>query len=208
MTVEAFDQVDALPLRRRLAFRIVALFLGLLLVVQVVTFTIVQRSIDHNARELLGASLDLGDQVFKRLLQQSATHLSESTRLLAADFGFREALSSGDQETVVSVLENHGERVGASLAAITDPQGAIEASIGPASKGVPDLVKSAIQHAESADQTTSSGLIVKIEERVYQLVAVPIRAPLVIGWVVMGFELDDRLVRDMKQLIELVEEDE
>jgi diguanylate cyclase (GGDEF)-like protein len=38
---------------------------------------------------------------------------------------------------------------------------------------------------------------------VYQLVAVPIRAPLTIGWVIMGFQFDERLLRDMKQLTDM-----
>ncbi len=200
MNTEGGTQVEALPLRRRLAFRIVALFLGLLLLVQVVTFALVQRSIDHNARELLGASLDLGEQVFRRLLRQSATHLSESTRLLAADYGFREALSSGDTETLVSALENHGERAGASFSIITDAQGAIQASTKPPSSDMAGRVKSAIRQAESTEDPGASGLIVSIGKQVHQLVAVPIRAPLTIGWVVMGFQLDERLVRDMTQL--------
>jgi len=194
---------EALPLRRRLAFRIVALFLGLLLLVQFVTFALVQRSIEHNARELLGASLDLGEQVFRRLLRQSATHLSESTRLLAADYGFRDALSSGDTETLVSALENHGERAGAGFSIITDAQGEVQAIAGADSAALKPLVKRAIQRAESTEDPGASGVIVTVGKQVHQLVAVPIRAPLTIGWVVMGFQLDERLVRDMKQLTDM-----
>lgn len=203
MNTGGSTQTDALPLRRRLAFRIVALFLGLLLVVQVITFALVQRSIDHNARELLGASLDLGEQVFRRLLRQSATHLSESTRLLAADYGFREALSSGDTETLVSALENHGERAGAGFSIITDAQGDIQAGTRADTKELADLVKRAIQRADSTEDPGASGVIVPLGQQVHQLVAVPIRAPLTIGWVVMGFQLDERLVRDMKQLTDM-----
>ena len=203
MNTGSSTQAEALPLRRRLAFRIVALFLGLLLLVQVVTFTLVQRSIDHNARELLAASLDLGEQVFRRLLRQSATHLSEATRLLAADYGFREALSSGDTETLVSALENHGERAGAGFSVITDAQGEIQAISGTDSAALKPLVKRAIQRAESTEDPGASGVIVTVGKQVHQLVAVPIRAPLTIGWVVMGFELDERLVRDMKQLTDM-----
>jgi diguanylate cyclase (GGDEF)-like protein len=203
MNTGGSTQTDALPLRRRLAFRIVALFLGLLLGVQVITFALVQRSIDHNARELLGASLDLGEQVFRRLLRQSATHLSESTRLLAADYGFREALSSGDTETLVSALENHGERAGAGFSIITDAQGEIQAGTRADVKEMANLVKRAIERADSTEDPGASGLIVPVGKQVHQLVAVPIRAPLTIGWVVMGFQLDERLVRDMKQLTDM-----
>ncbi len=199
----SLPQAEALPLRRRLAFRIVALFLGLLLLVQGVTFALVQRSIDHNARELLGSSLDLGEQVLTRLLRQSATHLNESTRLLAADYGFREALSSGDTETLVSALENHGQRAGASFSIITDAQGQVQASTGADLASIKPLLKQAITRAESTEDLGASGVIVAMSGHVHQLVAVPIRAPLTIGWVVMGFQLDARLARDMKQLTDM-----
>jgi hypothetical protein len=141
------DEASQIPLKRRLAFRIVALFLGLLLVVQVVTFALVQRSIDRNAREVLGSSLDLGEQVLRRLLRQSAIHLGESTRLLAADYGFREALSSGDAETLVSALENHGERAGAHFSLITDPQGSVQARTQSGQPDLTPLIRLAIKRA-------------------------------------------------------------
>src|SRR3989344_6330312 len=162
MNTGGSTQTDALPLRRRLAFRIVALFLGLLLGVQVITFALVQRSIDHTAGELLGASLDLGEQVFRRLLRQSATHLSESTRLLAADYGFREALSSGDTETLVSALENPGERAGAGFSIITDAQGEIQGGTRADVKERANLVKRAIERADSTEDPGASGLIVPV----------------------------------------------
>jgi len=46
-------------------------------------------------------------------------------------------------------------------------------------------------------------VVVPIGKQVHQLVAVPIRAPLTIGWVVMGFQFDERLVKDMKQLTDM-----
>ncbi len=195
--------LDVIPWRRRLAFRLVALFLGLLLLVQVFTFALVQRSIDHNARALLASSLDLGEQVLRRLLMQSATHLGESTRLLAADYGFREALSSGDTATLVSALENHGERVGASFSLITDAQGKVQASTLPNGAALAPAAKLAIQQAEANAEQASPGLILPMGKQVMQLVAVPIRAPLTIGWVIMAFQLDDRLARDLKQLTDM-----
>jgi len=40
--------------------------------------------------------------------------------LLAADFGFWAAVGSGDLDTVRSALDNHGERIGAT---VTSPAG-------------------------------------------------------------------------------------
>ena len=55
-----------------------------------------------------------------RLLEQNAERLRQGSALLAADYGFRSAVHSGDDETIQSVLENHGERIGAAAAALLD----------------------------------------------------------------------------------------
>ncbi|MEY4764806.1 MAG: hypothetical protein RI907_1479 [Pseudomonadota bacterium] len=195
--------MEGIPLRRRLGFRIFAVFLGLLLLVQVFTFGLVQRSIDHNARALLASSLNLGEQVLRRLLMQSATHLTEATRLLAADYGFRAALSSGDTATLVSALENHGERVGASFSIMTTAQGDIQASTLVPTAALTALAKRAIHQTEASEDPNTTGMVVAYGSQALQLVAVPIRAPVTIGWVVMGFRFDERLSKDVKQLTDM-----
>lgn len=55
--------------------------------------------------------------MFERLFAQNAETLLQGAGVLAADDGFREAVASDDGETVASsALENHGARLGASLA--------------------------------------------------------------------------------------------
>ncbi len=55
-----------------------------------------------------------------RLLDQRAAKLAQGAALLVADFGFRSAVSSNDQATITSALENHGARIDASLVALLD----------------------------------------------------------------------------------------
>ena len=59
--------------------------------------------------------LVIGDRVWWRLLDQNAQRLRQGAAVLAADFGFRSALSSGDIETLRSALENSGARIGAPI---------------------------------------------------------------------------------------------
>ena len=184
--------------RHRLSFRIVAVFLGLLLLVQFVTLALVRTGIDDSARADLGEQLNLGEQVFRRLLRQNADHLIESTRVLTADFGFRAAMSSNDQATVVSALVNHGERLGAGFAVLTDTQGLTRASTADLDGAVDRLVRDLMQQTASSEEDDIH-VMVK-DGHLYQMVAVPVKAPLTIGWVVMGFKLDNRLLSDMHQL--------
>ena len=77
-------------LSRRLGRRIVALFLGLLLVVQALTFLVTRESIDRNARADIARNLEVGEKIFRRLLAQHAQRQSDGASLLAADQVFRD----------------------------------------------------------------------------------------------------------------------
>ena len=105
-------------LRRSMGARLVALFLGLLLAVQVASFSALRASLSDHAHSVLPARLEVGERVLQSLLDQRAEKLIEGARLLAADYGFREALGSNDADTIVSALANHGGRLGATEAAL------------------------------------------------------------------------------------------
>ncbi|NWN51249.1 hypothetical protein HT121_28590, partial [Pseudomonas sp. MAFF 301514] len=60
------------------------------------------------------AQLEVGTRVFERLLDTRGRRLADGVQLLAADFGFRDAVASGDSATLRSVLLNHGKRINAS----------------------------------------------------------------------------------------------
>ncbi len=194
-------QIDDIRWHSRLSLRIVAVFLGLLVLVQVVTLALVRTGIDDNAREHLSEQLNLGEQVFMRLLHQNADHYIESTRVLALDFGFRTAISSNDQATITSALVNHGERLGAGFAVLTDTAGHIRASTTELGQATDGLVSSLMQQSGSEQAQDSSDIhVMVLDGRLFQLVTVPVKAPLTIGWVVMGFRLDNALLLDMRRL--------
>ena len=104
--------------RRSLILRLVGLSLLLLLIVQAAGFAVVRASIDRNARAQIARALDLDENIWRRLLDQNAEQLRQGSALLAADYGFRSAVNSGDEETIQSVLENHGSRIGAAVTAL------------------------------------------------------------------------------------------
>lgn len=110
---------------RRLEGRIVALFLALLLVVQLISFGAIHASITHNAQASLAAELQTGERVLRRLLEQRAGKLHDAAELLAKDYGFRTTIGlslaeAGTVETIKDALTNQGERIGASVVAYFD----------------------------------------------------------------------------------------
>ena len=110
-------RLGMLPLRS-LQARILALFLLLILVVQVGSFVLINRVGGNSARSTVGAEVAAGSRVFDRLLEQDAQRLVQGARLMSADYAFREVIATGDHDTIGSVLVNYGKRIDAPLVMI------------------------------------------------------------------------------------------
>ncbi|MES2831539.1 MAG: EAL domain-containing protein [Pseudomonadota bacterium] len=178
--------------------RIVGLFLFMMLLVQLAGFVAIRSGIDHNARASIRSELEISERVFKRLLQQNAQRLTEGAQLLAADFGFREAVTSNDRETIASALANHGARIGAATAVLIGQDRMIKASS--IDKTPPDLLQSILRLVDQTAATGSASGNTLIDRHPYQVVVVPVKAPLTVGWVAMTFPIDTQLVTDMRAL--------
>src|SRR5207342_2903842 len=111
--------------RLSLQTRSLTLFLALMVVVQVGGFVLVNTVGRTAARTTIGDELIAGEQVFLRSLRQEKQRLLQGARLLAADYAFREAIATGDRNTIVSVLANHGERIDADLAMLIGLDGKV-----------------------------------------------------------------------------------
>jgi diguanylate cyclase (GGDEF)-like protein len=183
---------------RRLSTRLVLLFLGVLLLVQLAAFGVVRSSIDTNARALLSQELEVGERVWARLLDQRAQKLLLGASVLAADYGFRSAAASGDRDTLASALDNHGSRIGATVTAMLDTRFQPVAL----SEGTDPALMPRLQALSEPLARQGSGLAL-MGERPYQFVMVPMKAPQTIGWVLMGFALDDAVVQDMRAVSSL-----
>ena len=182
----------------RLSTRIVVLSLVLLMLVQTAGFLVVRASIERNARAQIATELALGDRVWRRLLDQNAEKLRQGAALLSADFGFRAAVTSDDVETIRSALENQGDRIGATVTALLDPQLKLRAS-----NDTPEAqaVAGVLAHITvPLSGSALGGTVALVGHTPYQFVMVPLRAPLVIGWVLMGFPIDQQLADDMLAL--------
>ena len=178
--------------RWRLSSRMVVFSLLLLLAMQLAGFVLIRASIVANAEARLAEELAVAERIWRRLLEQRSVKLVQGASVLAADFAFREAVASSDTPTIVSALDNHAARIDASLAALLDTQLAVRATAdGSDAALLPLLARIAPELARQGSAVAAVG------GRPYQFVIVPLRAPLVVGWVVMGFALDQSLVADM-----------
>src|SRR5262245_13741673 len=110
---------------RHLRSRIIVFFAALLALMQLAAFVVVDVSSSKIALQKTERELDVGERIFQRLLEQNRERLSQAARVLAADFGFREAVATKDVDTMISVLGNHGGRIGANVMMLVSLDGAV-----------------------------------------------------------------------------------
>lgn len=186
-------------LRRSLILRLVGISLLLLLIVQAAGFAVVRASIERNARSQIARALDTDENVWRRLLDQNADKLRQGSALLAADYGFRSAINSDDEETIQSVLENHGSRIGAAVTALLGTNLELRAaSLSDDMLDFPATLRQVVPPLAAQPQGSQVAMMAGVP---YQFVMVPMRAPVVIGWVLMGFPIGQPLAEEMRRLL-------
>lgn len=189
---------------RSLESRIVTLFLVLIVAVQVIGLLVIQRGIDNNARQAIAGELNNGTKVFGRLLEQNAQNLRFGARLLARDTAFLAAIGNneeGDRATIESALANSGRRIKASMTMLVNSERQLSVSTNAAQAGaLAKIVDGMLDAAEAADGANGIAIV---ERRPYQVVVMPVKAPITIGWIVMTFPIDRQLANEMREVTSL-----
>ena len=180
----------------RLRTRIALIFTALVLVVQVLGYASVSRFITSAARTNTDEQLQVAERVFGQIVQAHRERLAQAATVVAADFGFREAVATRNEATIVSALRNHGDRIQADLVMLVGLDGRLVAdtTLQKTEQGLflyPDMIARARREG-------SASSIAPLDDKLYELVVVPVRAPVTIAWIVMGFRVDGRVVDLLK----------
>ncbi|NQD36502.1 EAL domain-containing protein [Permianibacter sp. IMCC34836] len=185
------------PPRRYLSRRLALIYGSLLLLVLAAVLLLVSQVQRAIVTQQLHDDLLLGQGVFQRALEQNQQQLTQAAKVLAADFGFVDAVASRDQGTISSALNNHGRRISADLSLLASLDGQLIAdSRDDSANGVfpfPDLLQLARERGAASS-------IVSLDNKAYQLVVVPVKAPLPVAVVAMGFLIDAAVVNDLQKL--------
>jgi len=188
---------------QRLRTRIIVFFVALLALVQLAAFALVNAANSRNAHQKIEEELSVGERVFQRLLAQNAQNLTQDARLLASDFAFREAAATRDGATITSALANHGARIGAGAMLFIGLDGRVIADT-LAPQNVPRQFEYPRLLQQGSGPTAAAHVdIGLLSGKTFQLGAVPVMAPLAIGWVVVGLPVDDTFAHDLRQLTSL-----
>ena len=164
---------------------------------QIVTLLAVMRTVEEDVDRRARESLVIGGAVVNEFLTGRGEQLRASVAVLAADFGLKEAAATGDADTIQSVLANHSQRVGADVALLLDLDGVGIAS----SNGKPLGSRTDyLRLIENAREKSSAQGTAVLDGDAYHTFTVPVRAPVAIAWVVVGFRIDSQLAQRIRGL--------
>jgi len=144
----------------------------------------------------LQRSLTARGTVFDSLMQARAQQLRNTVRLASNESKFSEAASLGDETALQELLEKRVREAGAELALFLDLDGRLLAgntSLIPARVAFPGLISRAAEQGLARTSLNANG-------QSYEMVTVPLRDPLPLGWLAIGYRIDSELASVIKNL--------
>jgi diguanylate cyclase (GGDEF)-like protein len=180
--------------------RLLILIIGLVIGAQTVTLVASLARTETLVQERASAQLAAGALLAREIIVSQSRQLGTAVTVLAADFGLREAVALGDAPTIESAVTNHGARIGAQLKIVLDVDG-VPISVTGAS-GPFDVDAATTLLADGSDAMSDASFL-EIGDTVFQVFVAPLRAPDLIGWVALGFAIDDRFARQIGSLVDV-----
>ena len=148
----------------------------------------------HNMQ--INQRITSAENVLIEYLKAKEELLLTASKVLTADFGFKQAVASRDQATIASVLQNHGSRINASLMVLTDLNGEIISS----SNNQLTFDSTLSQSLMAIKQNLNKTQLMLLGGNLYQLIVLPVEAPRTIAYSVIGFQIDQAFVNELKRL--------
>lgn len=177
--------------------RLIAILLGLVVLTQLATMGIFVFRSHLDAKKQAETSLLVAGNMLEALLTSRGQQMREGVRVLATDFGFKSAVASGDAVTIQSALANFASRIGAETATLLDRDGKTLAS----SDSTVTDPRALSLHLP--DDTSAEALLSyqSLEGRLHMLVAVPVRAPVTVGYLIVAFPVDENYAGELSNLL-------
>ncbi len=173
-----------------LSTRIALLYAGLFALVLGLVVSLAAGGLARFGEASAARDLAANARVFDEILAARARQMGDQADVLARDFGFREAVATGDAPTIVSALTSLEGRARSDMAFVLTLEGEVLAAD---ARGVPAPVNLWSQ----LDAGGTRGIIAS-EKGLALAAAASIEAPDLIGWLVIAQPLDraelDRLV--------------
>jgi len=145
-------------------------------------------------------NIELANSVLEQLLQDRSEQLLNSARVLTDDFGFKQAVATGDIPTIQSALQNHGQRIESDFMMLTDLSGKVlESQPGYFARGsefpYPGIINMVLEDGGSENAIIVDGSL-------YQIIMLPVYAPNPIAIAGIGFMDGDAFLKQVKKIIQ------
>ena len=177
---------------QHLATKLTVLYTGLFGVVLILISLAVYSAISSAAQRQVRGELVASGTVFDRVWSMRSEQLRQGSTLLSRDFGFREAVATGDKATIVSAMENLRARLQIDLAFMVGTDGSIAST--KALDFEPEHLLNALYTSEAP-----AGVYV-LDGTPYQMAASPILSPDLVGWAVFAVRLDTAEMSTLERL--------
>ena len=160
------------------------------------------------ATDNLEDELQSSAQVFKYAVAQRSEYLKQSTEMVAKDYGFREAMSTGNRATVESALKNQGVRMGSSLVVLSDLNDRVQGKSISQTTGFlsdyPGLGDASLsRQVQQVNDGKSSLNALTLDAGVhvlYQWVKTVVRSPAPSAHLSFAFKIDDQFALQFRQI--------
>ncbi|MCU4677226.1 EAL domain-containing protein [Catenovulum sp. 2E275] len=155
----------------------------------------------NHARTQVNGDLQVGERIFKQVLASRELQLFNSADVLTSDFGFKQAVATQDEATILSVLDNHGRRIKADLMGVMLLSGELIAT-GLADKASQET-EQLLSLSTQALQQGGHSEIIQLGDNAYQIMLLTVDAPNPIAVAIIGFELDKSFIHELKEITKL-----
>ncbi len=135
---------------------------------------------------------NLAAQLVNARLEERQRGFANAARVLARDYGFREAVAVGDAATIRSAARNMAGRIKADRLIVLDNQGRL---VSDTSDTKVPLSPGAL--GDNVDEGTADGRVVDLGGQHYFVATAPIQAPDLIGRVVVANRIDRSLLEQL-----------
>ncbi len=181
--------------------RVLFFFVGLYILAQVLAFLAVDSASTQTARVHINDELASGGMIFDRVIQDRSERFLLAAQVLSADFGFKTAFGSRDRPTLLSAMKNHAARINADVMLLVSLDRTLIAdTLHPDARREPFPYPRLIKEAERSGKASAMAFF---DGLLYRFIVVPLRAPLPVAWIIIGFRIDDDMVQDVKKLTSL-----
>lgn len=173
--------------------QLIAMLVFFLAMIQLISGTAILDTIKKDSINQAIKRIDVAKNVFQLTIDNRSKYLSVGVALLASDFGFKTAVATRDDATIKSSLDNNAQRVGADF-------GILLSSDGVTINSTFNMVYGSdfTQLIKKNRRSKSIQGFIEVDHKPYQLVLVPVKAPNIVAWVGMAFQMGNELASEIK----------